>query len=134
MIMKFNRAALHASAVFFAVLLTGCQTSPSTEKEPTPEPQVQHSTEAEREAARLQQCQAELEALRTVQPKMFTGYKQEFDRLMNGAAQYAGLRTQLNTETQDTVDALYRYRVNKLCAQINQAVLLGLAEHGESAQ
>lgn len=132
--MKLNRAVLPVSAVIFALLLTGCQKSPNPVKKQTAEPQVQSPTQAELEAARLQQCQKELEALRTVQPKQFTGYKQEFDRLMNGAAQYSGLRTRVNAETQDTVDALYRYRVNKLCAQINQAVLLGLAERGESAQ
>lgn len=132
--MKLNQAVVHVSAVVFALLLTGCQKSPNAIKKQTAEPQVQSPTQAELEAARLQHCQKELEALHTVQPKQFTGYKQEFDRLMNGAAQYSGLRTRVNAETQDTVDALYRYRVNKLCAQINQAVLLGLAERGESAQ
>lgn len=132
--MKLNQTLLPVSAVMVALLLTGCQTSPNTAKKQTAEPQGQNATQAEREAARLQQCQKELEALRTVHPTQFTGYKQAFDRLMNGAAQYSGLRTRVNAQTQDTVDALYRYRVNKLCAQINQAVLLGLAEHGESAQ
>ncbi|KYQ98865.1 hypothetical protein AWY96_10205 [Serratia plymuthica] len=132
--MKYHQIVLQASVLAFALILTGCQTAQKTAKKPLPEQKTQTPTQAELEAARLQQCQKELEALRTVQPKQFTGYKQEFDRLMNGAAQYSGLRTRVNAETQDTVDALYRYRVNKLCAQIDQAVLLGLAERGESAQ
>lgn len=131
--MKHTRTVLHTSALVFALVLAGCQ-APSTPVKKTAAPQEQDPTQAEREAARLQQCQKELEALRTVQPKQFSVYKQEFDRLMNGAAQYSGLRPRVNADTQDTVDALYRYRVNKLCAQIDQAVLLGLAERGEVAQ
>lgn len=88
-------------------------------------------TMAEREAERITLCQKELEALREVNPEKFNTYKAEFDRLMSGAAQYAGLRTRVNSETQDTVDALYRYKVNRLCADIGQATLTGLAERGE---
>jgi hypothetical protein len=84
------------------------------------------------EAQRLQQCQRDLEALSSLKTESYTQSKQAFDRLMSGAAQYANLRTRVNTETQDTVDALYRYRVNLLCAQINQAVLSSLAERGEA--
>lgn len=131
--MKYTRAVLHTSALVFALVLAGCQT-PAKPVNKTSVPQEQGPTQAERETARLQQCQKELEALRTVQPKQFSVYKQAFDRLMSGAAQYSGLRTRVNADTQDTVDALYRYRVNKLCAQIDQAVLLGLAKRGEVAQ
>lgn len=131
--MKHTRTVLHASALVFTLVLAGCQ-APAKSVKKSAVPQEQGPTQAEREAARLQQCQKELEALRAVQPKQFSVYKQEFDRLMNGAAQYSGLRTRVNADTQDTVDALYRYRVNKLCAQIDQAVLLGLAERGEVAQ
>ncbi|WP_017891039.1 hypothetical protein [Serratia sp. S4] len=131
--MKYIRAVLHTSAMVFALVLAGCQT-PSKPLKKASVPQEYGPTQAEREVARLQQCQKELEALRTLQPKQFSVYKQEFDRLMSGAVQYSGLRTRVNADTQDTVDALYRYRVNKLCAQIDQAVLLGLAERGEVAQ
>ncbi|WP_273830957.1 hypothetical protein [Serratia bockelmannii] len=131
--MKYTRAVLHTSALLFALVLTGCQ-APAKQVNKTSVPQEQGPSQAEREAARLQQCQKELEALCSVVPKQFTAYKQEFDHLMSGAAQYSGIRPRVNADTQDTVDALYRYRVNKLCAKIDQAVLLGLAERGEIPQ
>ncbi|CAI2021229.1 Uncharacterised protein [Serratia proteamaculans] len=87
--------------------------------------------QAEKEAGRLAQCQKELDALKGINPEQHKSYRQEFDHLMRGAAQYAGVRTQVNSTTQDTVDALYRYKVSRLCANIEQATLSGLAERGE---
>lgn len=51
-------------------------------------------------------------------------FQQEFGRLMRGAAQYASVCTQANSSTQETVDALYRYKVKRLCADISQALLM----------
>lgn len=85
------------------------------------------------ESARLQICLKELEGLETVVPAEHQKYRHEFDRLMQGAAQYASLRTMVGGETRHTVDALYQYKVNLLCAGISQRMLTGLAERGENA-
>ena len=66
--------------------------------------------------------------------KQYQRYKQAFDSLMSGASQYANLRARVNGDTQETVDALYRYKVNYLCAGVNQAVLTGLADRGEQVK
>lgn len=113
------------------VLLNGCQNQKKNTTKPTTNVQTV-DPRVEMEAQRLQQCQRDLEALSSLKTENYTQSKQAFDRLMSGAAQYANLRTRVNMETQDTVDALYRYRVNLLCAQINQAVLSSLAERGEA--
>ncbi|MBH1931198.1 hypothetical protein I5U13_16215 [Serratia rubidaea] len=134
MTMTQHQRILQVATLAFILLLAGCQSAHRTTKKPLPDQQMQNPAQAELEAARLQQCQKMLSALRTVQPKQFSNYKQNFDRLMSGAAQYSGLRSRVSVETQDTVDALYRYRVNKLCAQIDQAVFLGLTARGESVQ
>lgn len=88
-------------------------------------------TQAQKESERLAQCQKELDVLKGINAGQYATYKQEFERLMSGAAQYAGVRPRVNWETQETVDALYRYKVNRLCADIIQAALTGLAERGE---
>ena len=75
--------------------------------------------------------QQQLGALRAIDEKQYQRYKQSFDSLMSGASQYASLRARVNGDTQATVDALYRYKVNYLCAGVNQAVLTGLADRGE---
>jgi len=119
------------------VLLSGCakgKPSPAVTQSAAAGEVVQAETDqtkTQREADRLTQCQKELEALEGIDPERQKTLRQEFDRLMSGAAQYAGLRTRVNSETQDTVDALYRYKVNRMCANITQAMLNGLAERGE---
>ncbi|MGU9760855.1 hypothetical protein ACV1BL_25545 (plasmid) [Serratia marcescens] len=86
------------------------------------------------EVQRLQQCQQQLQALRTLKAADYSETQRAFDALMRSAAQYSTLRTNIGETTQDTVDALYHYRVNLLCAQINQAVLDRLAEQGNLRQ
>lgn len=91
-----------------------------------------HSEKFKTESEKLQQCQSQLEALKVMSPAQYTHMRNSFDYLMNGAAQYANLRQKINTDTQDTVDALYRYRANLLCAQIAQKLLDGLTRRGEA--
>lgn len=92
---------------------------------------IKEKQRKQREIEQLKLCQEQLGALRNISPKQYHQYKQAFDSLMSGASQYASLRTRVNDNTQETVDALYRYKVSYLCANINQAVLTGLAERGE---
>lgn len=114
-----------------SILLTGCSFSDQ------PEPTVagiefQGKTKAMDEVEQMKQCQAELEVLKSIGSTQYVLIKAEFDKLMAGAAQYSGIRTHINDTTQYTVDSLYRYRVNLLCAKINQAVLNQLADRGET--
>jgi len=83
------------------------------------------------ENAKLQQCQSQLDVLEVVTPAQYARIRASFDSLMKGAAQYAGVRQKINSDTQDTVDALYRYRANLLCAQIAQKLLEGLTHRDE---
>lgn len=124
------------ASLLLTMTLAGCQNV----KRPVPLVNKESATEAleqdkkQREAERMQQCQHELEAMRNIDPEKYQKFKREFDTLMSGAAQYAGMRTRVNTDTQETVDALYRYRTNRLCADISTTMMTGLAERGERTQ
>ncbi|MFI8415329.1 hypothetical protein ACQKDS_02480 [Serratia sp. NPDC078593] len=109
------------------LLLSACRAPAPTPagKAVVGNPQAQ----VEQEAKRLQQCQQELGVLNSLKTKDYQATQQTFDQLMGNAAQYASLRNKVNGETQGTVDALYHYKVSLLCAEINQAVLLHLAQH-----
>ncbi|MBJ2078373.1 hypothetical protein JFR19_00730 [Serratia ureilytica] len=130
--MSLHRPLLLATLFCSAALLSGCKNTSGSPSQPKPaataEPDI---TPAQREAERLAQCQKELDALKGINAQQYTVFRQEFDRLMSGAAQYANLRVRVNNGTQETVDALYRYKVNRLCADIMQATLTGLADRGE---
>jgi hypothetical protein len=100
---------------------------------------VPQSTTAEKavadlEVARLKQCQKELEALKGINPEQHQKFLQSFNRLMSGTAQYGSLRNLVNAQTKETVDALYRYKVNRLCANITQTTLTELAGRGEALE
>lgn len=125
------------AALLLTLTLTGCQTakrSVSTlSKSPSAE-EIAEQDKRQREAERMQQCQRELDAMRGMDNEKYQKFKREFDTLMGGAAQYAGVRQRVKTDTQETVDALYRYRTNRLCADISSAMMTGLAERGERAK
>ncbi|BEM59842.1 hypothetical protein SME22J_37030 [Serratia marcescens] len=118
-----------------AVLLSGCEGSkrplPAVKQELVKE---MEKTEAQKEAEQLALCQKELEALKPVAAKQHQVFQQAFSRLMSSAAQYASVRTQANSGTQETVDALYRYKVKRLCADISQVLLTSLADMGERSK
>ncbi|WP_273830920.1 hypothetical protein [Serratia bockelmannii] len=83
---------------------------------------------------RLHHCQAQLAVLRTLKSPQYLRFKQGFDGLMQGASLYAGLRGNVNDDTQNTIDALYLYKVNYLCARITQSVMNGLVVQGDAAK
>jgi len=138
----------------FAFLLSGCQIlrhsdksaassvpviqpvqseisqKPSATNQDQPAPL--HNEKYDAESEKLKQCQSQLEALKTMNPEKYKRLHTSFDYLMNGAAQYTGIRQNTNADTQDTVDALYRYRANLLCSQIAQALLDSLTSRGEA--
>lgn len=109
------------------------QAKPNAAAKPQPASSVEPQRQ-QREAQRLQQCQQALTALQKINPEGYQEYQRAFDSLMGGASQYAGLRARVNDDTQETVDALYRYKVSRLCAAIEQAVMTGLVERGEQVK
>ncbi|AGP46855.1 hypothetical protein M621_05695 [Serratia plymuthica S13] len=111
------------------LLLNGCQSVKKPLSKPTSAVALQ-GEKVERETQDLKQCQQSLTALGTLKTDNYLAKKKVFDDLMSEASQYAGIRSQVNEHTQDTVDALYRYQVSYQCAEINQALLAELAKRG----
>lgn len=120
-------------------LVTPVMTAPDRTDGDVPSPQAmavasRDEPAGDADAARMQRCHGELKALQKVDEKRYAARKVEFDRLMSGAAIYAGVRGAVQTQTQDAVDALYRYRADKLCADIGQDVLNGLTHTGSAGR
>ncbi len=134
--MMIRTACLLPASLLLAMTLTGCQNvkRPVTLVNNVSAIRAEEQDKKQREAERMQQCQGELEAMRNIDPEKYQKFKREFDTLMSGAAQYAGMRPRINTDTQQTVDALYRYRTNRLCADISTTMMTGLADRGERIQ
>jgi hypothetical protein len=67
-----------------------------------------------------------------VNDKAWTSRKADFDALVSGVSVYASVRGSVSSKTRDTLDALYRYKTNQICTQIERDVLEGLISRGES--
>ncbi|EHI5678386.1 hypothetical protein J9T78_004420 [Salmonella enterica] len=85
------------------------------------------------QASAMESCSRELKALRRLDARLYNRRKAQFDRLMSGASVYAGLRSDVAGGTREAVDAMYRFRTGKLCAEISRDVLDALARQGEGS-
>lgn len=110
------------------LLTTGC--TDKTKPKELPQKQVRVSVNRDnlKDIERMELCRRELEALRRIDSSVYNKRKAEFDRLMSGASLYNGVRNDIGNHTQSAVDALYRYRSDRLCADISSDVLSKLAQ------
>lgn len=76
-------------------------------------------------------CQKELVALSKVNKNLYARKKAEFDRLLSSASVYTSVRDEIAGQTRDTMDALYKYKTQKFCSDIEQSVRETLFKRGE---
>lgn len=128
-------------AVAFTLLLggftlTGCQNN--IKKRPLP-PAAQlsgtgSSSADASEPNKITLCQRELASLKQVNPRAYAVKQASFNGLVNNAGVYGAVRGDVNVATRETIDALYKYKTNLLCAEIEREVLQGLIRTGENVK
>lgn len=129
------------------LLLAGCQKTAQTSSQDSqtstvqaPPQQISVSppppapTAEENKTSKIGLCQSELASLKQVNPKAYAVKQANFNRLVNNASVYSAVRGDVNSTTKDTLDALYKYKTNQLCAEIEREVLQGLIQRGESVK
>ncbi|HAO9088958.1 TPA: hypothetical protein IRL80_004631 [Escherichia coli] len=117
------------------LLLTGCNANQMTAKKVGGLNKVNNIKSVESVASdkvndieKMERCRRELEALKRIDIRTYNQRKVEFDRVMQGADIYSGVRSDVRMSTQDAVDAYYRYRVDKMCSDISKNVLDALSD------
>ncbi|WP_407435586.1 hypothetical protein [Lelliottia sp.] len=65
-------------------------------------------------------CQRELTALSKINGRLYVQKKAALDDLLASASVYASVRGDIASQTKDTMDALFKYRTQKLCSDIQQ--------------
>ncbi|EJK1441414.1 hypothetical protein NK073_003245 [Escherichia coli] len=111
------------------ILLGGCESRPDKPlQQTTGIKPVSSSGDRLDDVEKMERCRRELEALKKIDSVVYNKRKAEFDRLVSGASLYNGVRSDVGNYTQSAVDALYRFRSDKLCADIASDVLKGLAK------
>ncbi|EKS7766079.1 hypothetical protein RYR28_002746 [Edwardsiella piscicida] len=71
---------------------------------------------------KIVRCRRELDALKSVDLAQYKKRKQQFELLMKNASLYNSIRADINSRTQNTVDALYQFKADKLCADVSSDV------------
>lgn len=143
--MKINKGKCSASVFFLACLLSaGCQgggdgvgknnNDSQNGTPPTPPRSISVESSAAEKGNKVALCQNELASLKKVSPNAYVEKKAYFDSLLNSVAVYASVRGDVNAQTKDTLDALYKYKTNQVCAEIEKEVLQGLIRRGESVK
>lgn len=77
-------------------------------------------------------CQRELVALSKINQQLYMQKKSVFDELLASASAYASVRGEISVQTKDTLDALYKYKTQKICNDIEQSIRQALISRGEN--
>lgn len=133
---RYRQRLLASLIVSSGLLLVGCANeSPVTSLvTPAAEPVVVAAPPPPPKPTRMSQCQSELASLQTISPRAYAARKASFDSLVKNASVYSAVRGEVNSSTKDTLDALYKYKTNQVCAEIGRDVLNGLIRRVEGAK
>lgn len=122
-------------AAMLALTLSGCaQKSRSAMASPAARAEVASAPGLASDMNSMASCEQELKALATIDPGAHRQLSERFSKVMRGAVDYSDVRKAVNPETQDAIDALYKYQAVKLCAEIRASVLNGLSVKPVSGQ
>ncbi len=129
---------LHLLNMLVVLLLSGCTNNHAVKQSSIQQKEINnHATEtvkanvSEDNNDQITSCQQTLDSLLKVNPMRGKQYKSRFDSLVNAAAEYASVRQKSNADIRNTVDAMYEYRTNKLCIEINNALFENLISRGD---
>lgn len=114
----------------FFLLINGCE-SRTQKKALQGDPHIKSASvsgDKLSDVEKMERCRRELDALKKIDIPLYNKRKVEFDRLISGASLYNGVRGDISNNTQSAVDALYRFRADKLCADISSDLLNQLSK------
>lgn len=124
---------IRTGVILVGLLLTGCDAHQMATKKVSGvelnniKPVKSVASDKLNDIEKMERCRREIETLKRIDIRMYNQRKAEFDRVMQGADIYSGVRSDVRASTRDAVDAFYRYRVDKMCADISKNVLDSLS-------
>lgn len=120
--------------ILLCIFLTACHTATPVKKfnnTVTPPQQSKISVNKPSEKG-VAICQSQLLALSKVNNELYLQKKKVFDNLISGASAYTIVREDIDIETKETLDALYKFKTQKLCNDIEQTLRQTLITQGEN--
>lgn len=120
--------------ILLCIFLTACHTTTPVKKfnnTVTPRQQSKISVNKHSEKG-VAICQSQLLALSKLNNELYLQKKKVFDNLISGASVYTTVREDIDIETKETLDALYKFKTQKLCNDIEQTLRQTLITQGEN--
>ncbi|WP_230354408.1 hypothetical protein [Lelliottia sp. WAP21] len=139
------------AAIFLSISITGCQVDSHTTKSedsvvtplsespttytshPVQEDTIENNNNSSNEGE-VTNCQRELLALSKIDQTIYAQKKKSFEDLLSGASIYTSVRNDIDIKTKNTIDALYKFKTQNLCSDIEQSVRQALISRGDVAK
>ena len=81
---------------------------------------------------RIALCQQRVNSLKNINPQSYQKRIAYFNGLLSNASGYAGIRSNVDESTRKAIDALYKYKTEKFCADVEHELISSLSSRVES--
>ncbi|AKL41799.1 hypothetical protein IM817_24715 [Serratia marcescens] len=81
---------------------------------------------------RIALCQQRVNSLKNINPQSYQKRIAYFNGLLSNASGYAGVRGNVDESTRKAIDALYQYKTEKFCADVEHELMSDLSSRVEN--
>jgi len=126
-----RRAGALAILIMSAVSLSGCVTKNSAGTDPVKKV-AQTNLSEKSDEQRIALCQQRVNSLKNINPQSYQKRIAYFNGLLSNASGYAGIRNNVDASTRKAIDALYKYKTEKFCADVEHELMSDLSNRVEN--
>ncbi|WP_273855319.1 hypothetical protein [Serratia liquefaciens] len=118
------------------ILLSGCQSANTGSKNTVPPSLQQAKTEVApmslASSAAIQSCPQELIVLEKIAPKSYKRKSGELNNALAQASLYLSVKESVNPNTVEIMDSAYKYKISKICNEIQSELANALISNVEN--
>jgi hypothetical protein len=124
-------ATVMAALIMTCLLLSGCVGRNSTGNVAVKKVS-QNNPKENTDEQRIALCQQRVNSLKNINPQSYQKRIAYFNGLLSNASGYAGIRSNVDESTRKAIDALYKYKTEKFCADVEHELMSNLSSRVES--
>lgn len=132
-----NRYTMGALILICSQFMSGCHVmsnnpaksvfSPSATMYSEPvKPELANEDKTAAPAGQASTCQRELSSLSGINPRDYADKRADFNALLQSANAYKDVRQQISPGMRETMDSFYKFKMLRLCSQIELSLQQGL--------
>lgn len=124
-------AVVMAALIMTSLLLSGCVGKNSTGAVAVKKVS-QNNLKENTDEQRIALCQQRVNSLKNINPQSYQKRIAYFNGLLSNASGYASIRSNVDESTRKAIDALYKYKTVKFCADVEHELMSDLSSRVES--